>query len=258
MSTIRTPKLDAVAAAAVDLAYQAAQEYAEDLGVGKHLGVVSEGDRIVTHSFECTHPGYNGWYWAVTLVRASRAKKATVNEIVLLPGEDALLAPAWVPWSDRIQAGDITPGTLMVTADNDPRLEPGYTAADMPPDSTPAQWSQTRALVAEFGLGRQRVLSAYGRDLAAERWLSGESGPHNPSTEHAPATCNSCGYLVGLQGSLGALFGVCTNEYSPADARVVGRDHGCGGHSDVVAEQRGNELHAPVYDTIGVDDSLFE
>lgn len=53
-------------------------------------------------------------------------------------------------------------------------------------------------------------------------------------------------------------FGICTNEYSPADASVVSRDHGCGGHSDVVAEQRGNDIKHPVYDTIGIDENLFD
>ena len=252
------PKPDAVTVAAVDLARAAADEFAADLGVGEHLGTLVEGDRVVTHAFECTHAGYPGWHWAVTLVRASRAKVPTVNEVTLLPGDGALLAPAWVPWSERIQAGDIAPGTLLPTPDNDPRLEPGYTAADMPADADPIEWSQTRTLVAELGLGRERVLSAHGRDLASERWLAGASGPHNAASEQAPAPCRTCGYFIALQGSLGTAFGVCANEYSPFDASVVSRDHGCGGHSDIVAEQRGTELKAPVYDTIGIDENLFD
>ena len=79
----------------------------------------------MTHSFACLLAGYPDWYWAVTLVRASRARTATINEVVLLPSAEALLAPAWVPWEQRIQAGDIGPGMLMATPDNDPRLEPG-------------------------------------------------------------------------------------------------------------------------------------
>ena len=124
--TVRSPKPDAVTAAAVDQAREAAEEFAKDFGVGEHLGVVAEEERVVTHLFDCPHPGYSGWRWAVTMVRASRAKAPTINEIVLLPGEDALVAPRWVPWSDRIQAGDVAPGTLLPTPDNDPRLEPGF------------------------------------------------------------------------------------------------------------------------------------
>lgn len=254
----KTVKTDAVTAAAVEQARLAAVEHAGDFGVGEHLGVVAEDERVVTHLFECPHPGYAGWRWAVTMVRASRAKTPTINEIVLLPGDDALLAPRWVPWSDRIQAGDVTPGTLMPTPDNDPRLEPGFTGGELAADADPAEWSQTRALVAELGLGRERVLSSYGRSVAAQRWNAGDSGAENASSKLAPAPCVSCAYFVRLQGGLGSMFGACTNEFSPFDAQVVSTDHGCGGHSDVVAEERGVELPEPVFDTISVDDNLFD
>lgn len=253
------PKLDAVTAEAVDLARDAAVETGGEEAVGEHQGVVVEtGDRIVTHTFECLLPGYTDWHWAVTLVRASRAKVPTVNEVVLLPGDGALLAPAWVPWEDRIGDGDIGPGMLLATPDNDPRLEPGFAAVDLPADADNADWVQLRSTVAELGLGRARVLSHHGRDLAAERWLAGPPGPRDEASQEAPASCVTCGYFVALQGSLGTLFGACTNQYSPSDGRVVSLDHGCGGHSDVVAEQRARELPAPVFDTIGIDETLFD
>lgn len=254
----KAPKLDAVTAAAVEQAREAAVEHAKDFGVGEHLGVVAEDERVVTHLFDCPHPGYAGWRWAVTMVRASRARVATINEIVLLPGDEALLAPAWVPWSDRIQAGDVAPGTLLPTPDNDPRLEPGFTGGEYAADADPAEWSATRAVVNELGLGRERVLSQHGRAVAAERWSAGDPGAENQSSKLAPAPCVTCGYFVRLQGGLGSMFGACTNEFSPFDASVVAVDHGCGGHSDVVAEERGVELGVPVFDTIGVDDNLFD
>ena len=254
----RTAKIDAVTAAAVDLARTAAEEQAADFGVGDHLGVVAEGERVVTHLFACPHPGYSGWRWAVTLVRASRARSATVNEVVLLPGEEALLAPAWVPWSDRIRPGDLAPGTLLPTPDNDPRLEPGFTGGEQAADADPAEWSQTRAVVAELGLGRERVLSALGRGEAAARWLGGQGGPDDPSAAQAPAACVTCAYFVRLNGGLGRLFGACSNEYSPFDGHVVSVDHGCGGHSDVVEDERGIELALPVFDTVSIDTGLFD
>lgn len=251
-------KLDGVAAEAVDLARQAAAEVAGAAAVGEHEGVAAElGERVVTHYFASDLPGYAGWHWAVTVVRAARAKAATVNEVALLPQAGALLAPEWVPWEDRIQAGDISPGMLMATPDNDPRLEPGFAARDLPFDADPAEWAQLRSTVSDLGLGRERVLSREGRDLAAERWLAGPPGPDDEGSRLAPANCATCAYFVPLRGSLGALFGACTNEYSASDGRVVSLDHGCGGHSDVVATQRARELPAPAYDTIGVDEVLF-
>lgn len=255
---VKAPKLDAVTAAAVELARAAAIEQAGDFGVGEHVGVVAESERVVTHLFDCPHPGYRGWHWAVTMVRALRARIPTVNEVVLIPGEDALQAPHWTPWAERLRPGDVMPGTLLPTPDNDPRLEPGFTGGEDAADADPAEWSQTRAVVAELGLGRERVLSAEGRGEAAERWLAGEAGPDDAFSKHAPAPCATCGYFVRLGGGMGRLFGACTNEFSPFDARIVSVDHGCGGHSDVVADERGIELGLPVFDTISVDTNLFD
>ncbi|MDR1385999.1 MAG: DUF3027 domain-containing protein [Propionibacteriaceae bacterium] len=241
--------------AAVELARQAAWETAGPEQVGEHLGAVLEADRVATHAFVCLHPGYLGWYWAVTVARASRQKEATVDEVVLLPGAESLRAPDWVPWADRIGPGDVAPGLLMPTPDNDPRLEPGYAASSDP--KTPQEAIEIRAVVRELGLGRQRVMTPYGRDQSAERWLI-EAGSETESARQAPAPCSSCGYLIRLRGSLGACFGVCANVYAPRDGQVVAIDHGCGAHSDVVDEHRQAELPPPVWDTMTVDQSLFD
>src|SRR4051812_45378966 len=60
---------DKVLAAAVDLARAAAEDAASG-GVGAHLGAYGDDDRVVTHAFEASLPGYTGWFWAVTLARA--------------------------------------------------------------------------------------------------------------------------------------------------------------------------------------------
>lgn len=256
---VRPPKLDPACAEAVELARAAAMEAASaSAAVGEHLGVVVEGDRLVTHHFESTHPGYRGWRWSVTVARASRAKKVTVDEVVLLPGDDSVVAPAWVPWAERIEAGDLGPGVLMPTPEDDPRLEPGFTGGEHAADQDPAEASAMRAVVAELGLGRERVLSAYGRDQAAERWLDSAGGPDNDMTRQAPAHCETCGYFLRLAGGMGVLFGACANEHSASDGGVVSVNHGCGGHSDVAVAAKPAEVPPPVWDTITVDESLFD
>jgi hypothetical protein len=247
-------KLDAVTAAAVDLARDVALEAAGDFGVGDHLGVVADDERVVTHLFACPHRGYEGWQWAVTLVRASRAKAPTVNEVVLLPGPDALRVPAWVPWAERVEPGDLAPGMLMPTPLDDPRLDPGYTGGNESDDTVTA----IRAVVHDLGLGRERVLSAFGRDSAAARWARGDGGAETPESRQAPAPCGTCGYFLRLRGSLGAGFGVCANGYASADGRVVTVDHGCGAHSDVVVDTSEGYLPDPVWDSIAVDEALFD
>jgi len=258
---LKTPtyKKDATLLAAVDQARLAAEIEAGDWGVGEWQGAEAEDTMVLTHYFDCLHTGYAGWRWAVTMARVPRGRTATITEVALIPGAESLMAPAWVPWSDRVQAGDVYPGMVLPTPPEDPRLEPGYTGGELAQDEDPAEWSQTRALVAELGLGRERVLSYIGREMAAARWLAGEGGPHNQSTHLAPSDCVTCGYFVRLGGSLGNLFGVCANEFSPYDARVVSVDHGCGGHSDVVAEVSDQYLlPEPVFDTITIDHPIFD
>ena len=250
-------KRDATLLGAVDMARQAAVELAGDWGVGDWLGAEAEAELELTHYFDCLHAGYVGWRWTVPVMRVPRARTATVAEVTLTPGPNALLAPKWVPWSDRLMAGDLRPGMVLPTSPDDPRLVPGYTGGELAARDDPAEWSMTRAIVAELGLGRERVLSAYGREEAAERWLK-QAGPGDPSTRQAPGDCVACGYFVRLSGAMGNLFGVCANEYSPFDGHVVAVDHGCGGHSDVTADTTDFAMTEPVFDTITLDHPIFD
>ena len=106
----RKPKLDETLAAAQDRARTALLEIAPESMIGEHLDVVSrDGDRLVTHRFVTLQPGYEGWCWFATLTRIPRAqaKDITVCEVGILPGDDALLAPAWVPWAERVRPEDL-------------------------------------------------------------------------------------------------------------------------------------------------------
>jgi len=226
---------DDVCAAAVEAARAAAIEVGGAAFVGEHLGVESDGDRIVTHHFASADRAYVGWQWAVTVVRAPRSKTVTVDEVVLLPGAGALLAPGWVPWSDRLQAGDLGVGDVLPTAADDERLVPGYAGVG-PHDhlDDPADADTVDALVNELWLGRPRVLSVIGREEAAQRWYDGDHGPQAPIARAADLSCASCGFLVLMRGALSRVFGVCANEYAPDDGQVVSFDHGCGAHSEAL------------------------
>lgn len=102
----RVGKPDAVLAAAVDFARAAVEGIAPAEQIGQHLGAKSEGDRVVTHLFESKLAGYQGWQWYAVLTRNSRSKVVTVNELGLLPSEDSILAPEWVPWAERVRPED--------------------------------------------------------------------------------------------------------------------------------------------------------
>jgi hypothetical protein len=252
----RTREPDQACAEAVDLARDAVVAVVGAAQVGEHLGVQADGERIVTHLFDCADPAYAGWRWAVTVVRAPRAKAVTVDETVLLPGSGALLAPDWVPWHDRLRPGDLGVGDLLPAPPDDERLvslvvlEGEDAVTDWFADNEDTGPAEPAELPAP---GRSRVLSAIGREGASERWYDSEHGPRTPLAHAAPAHCVSCGFFVPLSGELGRLFGACANAYAPDDGRVVSADHGCGAHSEAMADAVAARALAPVIDEFGYD-----
>ena len=229
----------------------------EDVGasdVGEYLGHVVEGERVATHRFATTRPGYVGWHWSVTVARAPRQKHVTVDEIVLVPGDAAILAPEWLPYKERIKPGDLSPGDLLPVEVGDLRLVPTFSYGDDPLDTDDK--AQIRQVAKDLGLGRVRTLSVEGRDLAAERWYDGDGGPEAPLAKSAPDTCWSCGFLVRINGPLSEMFGVCANGNANDDGRVVSFDHGCGAHSEVRLAKRHEPAPPPVptVDTLNPDD----
>jgi hypothetical protein len=274
VSTVRTRTavLDAACAEATDLARSAAEDLAGAEFVGGHEGVYAEDERVATHLFRCLDGAYRGWRWAVTVNRAARARTVTVSETVLLPGPDSLLAPPWVPWSERVRPGDLGVGDLMPAAEDDERLVPssmleGHEGVlDWDDSAEAALFGMTVGLQSESaadsepvvdddraGGRRSRVLSVIGRDDTAARWYNSEHGPGTPLARAAPGPCVTCGFLVPLGGPLGRVFGVCANEYAPDDGRVVSLDHGCGAHSEAVSARPGAGTIPPVIDEVGFD-----
>ena len=277
----KTPVLDPICADAVEVAREALAEVAPDGTVGAHLGVEPEEERMVLHSFEATLPGYRGWRWAVTIMRASRSKSVSVGEAVLLPGSQSLLSPPWVPWTERLRPGDLGVGDLLPTDEDDPRLEPGWNAredidaeiaeidggtddeiddGDSGDEGSRDGWidgwvdaDAILALSVELDLMRPRVLSPIGLDDAVDRWSAGPHGADAPIAQSAPALCATCGFRVPIRGTLGQAFGLCANEISPSDGHVVSLGHGCGAHSEAVVVPALAERPEPVIDEVGFE-----
>ena len=213
---------------AAELARSAAVEDAKNADfVGVLVSVDTDEDRIATYLFEAALPGYGGWRWAVTIAKLEDDAPATICDVVLLPGTDSLIAPEWIPYKDRLLPGDVGPGDIVPTSADDERLVPGFNELPGDEELDPSQ-------LFEFGLGRARVLSIVGRDLASKRWYEGDRGPNTPMAQSAPKPCYSCGFFIPIAGSLRSAFGVCANILSPEDARVVSVDHGCGAHSEAL------------------------
>ncbi|WP_445227774.1 DUF3027 domain-containing protein [Corynebacterium sp. H128] len=174
---------------------------------GVHSGISVLNKNAVTHHFEAQMPGYRGWEWNVVLACAEGSRFVTVNEVALMPGRDALRAPEWVPYEDRVQPGDLQPGLYIPPRVDDERLT-------------------------ELEGGHK--LTSVGFQGALERWREA-FGPTTESAEKSQLKCETCAFYVAA-ADVGNFFGVCFNEFA-ADGHVVHAAYGCGAHSETPPAQ---------------------
>jgi hypothetical protein len=91
---------------------------------GDLLSETVEQDGVFTLLFAATMGGYPGWHWTVSLAELD-GSEPTVLETELMPGDGALLAPDWVPWSERLeeyraaQAAAGEPDETLASVDDD-------------------------------------------------------------------------------------------------------------------------------------------
>lgn len=93
---------DAVLLAARAQARAALEEITEASSIGEDMGHEVHEAHVLTLFFNCTLAGYPGWRWAATLARVDEDSPVNVLEVEMLPGEGAVIAPDWVPWSQRV------------------------------------------------------------------------------------------------------------------------------------------------------------
>ncbi|MDY5785316.1 DUF3027 domain-containing protein [Corynebacterium sp.] len=202
---------------AVAIAREALEEIA-DGEIGEHIGVAGVSRNVATHRFAASVPGYPGWEWNAVVACATNSTWVTVNEVALVPSPtgDALEAPEWVPYAERLRPGDLGPGDLMEPAPDDARLTDD---------------SFSRDAVTFPGRDTKKFLTRRGLADAATRWRTGDYGPNSEFASQAALYCRSCAFWVPLGEPVGDNFGVCVNEFS-ADGTVVAASYGCGAHSD--------------------------
>ena len=151
--------------------------------VGDFISVDFDDDnRLATYLFVAEIAGYRGWRWCITIAKVDKDAIPTVCDVVILPGPDSLLAPDHIPYMDRIQPEDITPGVIVPSVLEDTRLVPGINALAQDEDLEATQ-------LFDLGLMRPRVLSIEGRDQASKRWYTGDRGPNTPLAQGAPKPC---------------------------------------------------------------------
>ncbi len=113
----------------VDIARATLLEITPEASIGEFLGEVREEDGSITLRFASALAGYPGWAWTVSLAHVE-GEEPTVLESELMPGDGALLAPDWVPWSERLAEYKATQEALEADAaaaavdDDDPDDDP--------------------------------------------------------------------------------------------------------------------------------------
>lgn len=93
---------DPVLLASRDVAREALAQITDAQTIGADDGHEVHEVHVLTLYFECRLPGYPGWRWAATLSRVDQDSPVNVLEVELLPGDGAVVAPEWVPWSERL------------------------------------------------------------------------------------------------------------------------------------------------------------
>ncbi|HLP23228.1 MAG TPA: DUF3027 domain-containing protein [Microbacteriaceae bacterium] len=88
-------------ATSLELARAALAEITPDATVGEFIGVRVEEEFIESYLWKSAQSAYPDWQWTVTVVSLPDASPS-VMELALLPTEDSVVAPDWVPWAVRL------------------------------------------------------------------------------------------------------------------------------------------------------------
>ena len=84
-----------------EFAQEAARLTGGRRAVGDYIRTDEEEPGLRSYIFQSTLRGYVGWFWSVTIYQPD-GEEPTISEVVMMPGADSLVAPNWVPWSERL------------------------------------------------------------------------------------------------------------------------------------------------------------
>lgn len=179
-----------------DIARAVAMDVADEPEqVGDVVNAIELGDNVTDFRLAADVRGYEGWQWSVTLYHDAEVGTWTVNESSLVPTDDALVPPAWVPWKDRLEPTDLAPTDSIGTDPDDPRLEGGFrktepvagaTAGEDGTSAETAEQAEKSAETAEQAEPAEPV--AEKTQDSAENAENAESADSSETAESAEAT----------------------------------------------------------------------
>lgn len=160
--------------------------------VGELLGESTADDGVLGLSFAATVSGYPGWQWSVSVVELDGAEP-TVLEAELLPAEGALLAPDWVPWSQRLEEYRAAQAAAGAEDDEAEGLEPEgddeSDSDDLDPDELDSDDLDSDELVSDiddvidYVDDEASALLAVGEDEEDEAEAEADDGGPEPADE---------------------------------------------------------------------------
>lgn len=169
-----------------DIARAVAMDVADEPEqVGDVVNAIELGDNVTDFRLAADVRGYEGWQWSVTLYHDAEVGTWTVNESSLVPTDDALVPPAWVPWKDRLEPTDLAPTDSIGTDPDDPRLEGGFRKTEPVAGATAGE-DGTSAETAEQAESAEPV--AEKTQDSAENAESADSSESAESTEATEST----------------------------------------------------------------------
>ncbi len=169
-----------------DIARAVAMDVADEPEqVGDVVNAIELGDNVTDFRLAADVRGYEGWQWSVTLYHDAEVGTWTVNESSLVPTDDALVPPAWVPWKDRLEPTDLAPTDSIGTDPDDPRLEGGFRKTEPVAGATAGE-DGTSAETAEQAEPAEPVVEK--TQDSAENAENAESADSSETAESAEAT----------------------------------------------------------------------
>ena len=220
--------------------------------VGDHLGAVSEAAKVDHPLLRLQRAGYRGWRWSVTVPAPRGRSTSRSTRSCCSPAT----TPSWPPSGCRGASGSGRATSAPATCSPPRRTTRGWFRRSWRTTSY-ADLDAVKEVADELGLGRARVLSLEGRELAAAALVRRQPRPRRRRSPSPPrASASPAASWSGWPGPLSQSFGVCANAFANDDGRVVSFDHGCGAHSEAQLHKRNmpQPLPEPVLDTLTWDD----
>lgn len=175
-----------------DIARAVAMDVADEPEqVGDVVNAIELGDNVTDFRLAADVRGYEGWQWSVTLYHDAEVGTWTVNESSLVPTDDALVPPAWVPWKDRLEPTDLAPTDSIGTDPDDPRLEGGFRKTEPVAGATAGEDGTSAETAEQTEKSTETAEQAEPAELVAEKTQDSAENAENAESADSSETAES-------------------------------------------------------------------